>query len=188
MTIGSILLGIALLVVVGLVVLRPFLARQVQQTRGMSRREALQAQKEAVLDRIRELDFDNETGKLPDDEYQRRRRQLLAEAAEILRRLDSLPLAVAPSGNGTQDAEDEIEAAVNALRRVPSPPAGSADDIEAAVKQLRQQRAAATNGPQSPQVVRDSGDGREAGRYCSQCGRPRDAGDRFCAYCGHRFS
>lgn len=188
MTVGSVLLGVALLIVVGLVVMRPFLTRYALREKNVGRREALQAQKEAVLERIRELDFDNETGKLPDDEYERQRQQLLAEAAGILQRLDALAPAATNSGNGSQDVQDEVEAAISRLRKAPSSPsAGSADDIEAAVKQLRRQPTAA-NGPQSPETVRDRSDRSTHSQYCSQCGQPRDADDKFCAYCGHQFS
>lgn len=187
MTVGSVLLGVALLVVVGVVVMRPFLTRHLQREKIVGRREALQAQKEAVLERIRELDFDNETGKVPDEEYESQRRQLLAEAAGILERLDALAPAATASGNGSEDVEDEVEAAISRLRKAPSTSAGSADEIEAAVRQLRRQPAVA-NGPQSPETISEGSGGGDAGNFCSQCGRPRDADDKFCAYCGHQFS
>jgi len=67
MTIGSILLAVALLVGVALFVTRPLFVRDARRRRRMSEYQALQAQKEAVLVEIRALDFDHETGKVAEE-------------------------------------------------------------------------------------------------------------------------
>ena len=181
MTIGSILLGVALLVVVGLFLARPFLvpAATVVEERPLSRREALALQKEAVLAKIRELDFDRETGNVPPAEYQMLREQYLAEAAQILKALD----AFAPE-TGQRGGEDDMEAAIARLRqRAASPaPAGDGEDIEAAVARLRgQQVQAAVNG--GPTVA--TAPARRA-RFCSQCGEARDEGEFTTGGAEHR--
>lgn len=55
-----------------------------------SRRDALEAAKEAKYREIRETELDHRTGKLTDEEWRALDRQLRAEAVEILRALDEL--------------------------------------------------------------------------------------------------
>ena len=47
------------------------------------------AQKEAILNQIRDLDFDHQTGKLPEDIDEQQRTQLLPLAAGVLQELDN---------------------------------------------------------------------------------------------------
>jgi hypothetical protein len=155
MTAGSIFLGLALILLVALFVLRPFLMQPARNPRPtpVSNGQMLLARKEALLNRIRDLDFDQETGKIPAAEHQQQRLVLMNEAAAILRQLD-------------QPASDEPA--------ISPPPAD--DEIEAAIARLRQanrpSRAASSNG--HDQI-----------NFCPQCGKPADPDDRFCAYCGH---
>lgn len=200
---GSILLGVALMLVVALFVGRPFLRGSGQQQEALSAREALLAQKEALLDQIRTLDFELETGKMPEEEYQRQRAPLLQEAASILKELDDL--GAEQPGNGAtghmaRDVEADIEAAIAAARgkRIETERAGTPVmpdnemEIESAVRQLR--RTASGNGaaakprPQEAARSREAEGHKTGGRFCSQCGNPREAGDKFCAYCGARFA
>jgi hypothetical protein len=108
MTLGSILLGLALLILVGLFVARPFLQRDAPSTRPQTGRQQLLAQKEAILAQIMTLEFDFETGKLPVELYQPERTELIAKAAVLLERLDNQP--------DDKRVELEIEAAVAQLR------------------------------------------------------------------------
>ena len=73
MTIGSILLGAALLILVGLYVARPLMAPSPATRRRESRYSELLAAKESYLIQIRNLDFDFQTGKLPEEIYQKQR-------------------------------------------------------------------------------------------------------------------
>lgn len=180
---GSILLALALLLVVGLILARPFFVAHYRQEK-LTEREVLEAQKEALLAQIRDLDFDHETGKLPDEVHAQRRAELVAEAAGVLKRLDQMQSADEQerreaSTDGRAGVDQEIEAAIARLRRVQAatPHSGDgADAIETAVARLRQQPADG------------NGDAAQAERYCPQCGERRDAGDKFCAYCGHHFA
>jgi hypothetical protein len=181
MTIGSILLGVALLVGVGLFVTRPVFVHDPQRRRRMSKRKALTLQKEATLTEIQSLDFDYETGKVADDEYQQQREAYVAEAAELLKQIDALderfleteaaPEAVQPAADSSPASElDEIEAAI-ARRRASAAP--DAPPAPAAV--APEQKAAAASGQPG------------AASFCPQCGQPADVEDRFCAYCGHQL-
>ena len=155
MDLGSILLGVALLIVVLIYVGRPFVQGHVSRRETMTEREGLEAQKAALLEQIRILDFEHETGKVPDDEHGKQRARLMQQATAILKELDDLAPALASNGSAAR-IESEIEAAVAGIR-------GGQDGPVRAPKQ---------------------GDG----RFCSQCGNPRDARDKFCAYCGFSFA
>jgi acetoin utilization deacetylase AcuC-like enzyme len=172
---GSLLLGLALLLLVGLFIVRPLFFSSATPVRAVrSKREQLQAEKEAIVAQIRALDFDHETSKIPDAEYQQTRERLLAAAAAVLQQLDSLE----PAGGGDADSADEIEAAIAQRRRQ-----RVGADIEAAVAQrrARPQPAVAIAG-NGHGAVQDSSAG-----FCPQCGQPHDSGDLFCAYCGQRL-
>ncbi len=111
MTAGSILIGISILVLTALFVARPFLiATRNQPIPFQNARHQLQAQKEALLVQIHQLDFDYETGKIPPEVYQPQRTQLVNAAANILRQLDQLT-------ETNKDLVAQIEAAIAQIRQ-----------------------------------------------------------------------
>jgi NADH pyrophosphatase NudC (nudix superfamily) len=170
MTFGSILLGLALLVAVSLFVTRPLFSRDPRR-RGMSEYKALSIEKEAILVEIRTLDFDYETGKVDQAEYEQQREAYVTEAADLLMRIDAIDETYleteAPAAGRQPEAEyDEIEAAIARRRaKVAAVPASSKADVAADV---------------------DSQNGHSS--FCPQCGEPADASDRFCAHCGHQLT
>ena len=157
MTVGSILLGLSLLVLAGLFVARPVLMPAPRPNQP-TKRQQLEAHKENLLEQIGSLDFDLETGKIAAEAYQEQRDGLMGQAAATLQELDELVQEV------PADLDAQIEAAVARLRR-PRPE-----------QTLSQMPPAA---PTVPAGVE---------RFCSQCGKPRDRQDKFCAYCGHKFN
>lgn len=163
MTIGSILLGAALAILVGLVLARPLLQASREEQRKVSRRQILLAEKEAILAQIRDLDFDHDTGKMPDEIHQRQRAHLMNSAADILKQLEQsvekAPQSAAPTVNGAVNADDDIEAAVARMRR-------------------------SQKGRSVPRPQPASANG---GGFCPQCGSAFDAGDKFCVSCGHKL-
>ncbi len=120
MTIGSILLGLALLIIVVMVLVRPIIlhAHEPAQAPPTTRQQLL-AHKESLLLQIRDLDFDRETKKLPEEVYEAQRAQLVAEAAAVLKQLDALSSADDP-------VFAEIETAVSRKRQQPAPSNGKA--------------------------------------------------------------
>lgn len=108
MTVGSGLLATALLVLVGLYVFRPMFVLSAHN-QAITPKEALLAEKDALIVEIKTLDFDYETGKLPDDYYAIQRDKLKLAAAEALRQVDQLPEQIS-------DTEAQIEAAIAAIR------------------------------------------------------------------------
>lgn len=131
MTIGAILLSFALLVVVVAFVTRPlWMPESIPAEIKMTREQALEAQKAVLLDQIRALDFDLETGKIPQSVHETQRGRLMAQAAEILKELDSLD-------EGYGAAAMPEEAATLQL----TSDAAIVAEIEAAIARIRETRA-----------------------------------------------
>jgi hypothetical protein len=78
-----------LALVVALVVAGP-LRRSADPVRGDSQRTDLEAAKQAKYREIRDAELDHRMGKLSEADWRAVDRELRAEAAEILRRLDEL--------------------------------------------------------------------------------------------------
>lgn len=175
MTIGSILLGAALIVLVGLFLARPFLLSNAQYGRQKSRRQELLAQKEAVMAQIQILEFDYETGTLPEQDFEQRRQQLVAEAAEILQKLDELP-----GTTSGRKVDGEIEAAVARLRQ-------PRQTASAPVKSKAKAKAALQPSAPVPAAVKTAAPANGRIKFCTQCGQSIEKGDNFCAYCGHQI-
>jgi hypothetical protein len=178
MDIGSLFLVLALLVLVGLFVSRPFFEKETVSTpRAASQkdheRSALLAERDRVLNALQELDFDYDLHKIPEEDYAAQRASMVQHGAEVLRRLD----AYQPSAAGGS-AEDRLDAAVVARRATGAAPvapngrkqavavASPDDALEAMLadrRRVRQDKAAG---------------------FCPQCGGPVQKSDRFCPKCG----
>ncbi len=177
LTIGSILLGAALVVIVVLYLARPFALPEDEEAR-IDREEidALVLRKESLLRDIRELDDDYESFKVAPELYQRARPQMVKQAALIMKRLDEHGYVEAgPTASALPaDIDAQIEAAIQRAR---APQLDA--EIEAAIQQAR-----ATAGPSTataPKAVNG------ATRFCPQCGRRVEADDRFCPGCGRNL-
>ncbi|HOU42260.1 MAG TPA: hypothetical protein PK829_13420, partial [Promineifilum sp.] len=128
-TLGSLLLGVALVVVVVLYLARPFVTAEDEDVR-LAREEAdsLALRRDALLRQVRELDDDMEAAKVAPELYQRVRPQLVKQAAIIMQQLDARQADAL-----TPDLDAQIEAAVRRLRT----PDEIDADIEAAVRAAR---------------------------------------------------
>jgi hypothetical protein len=172
MEIGSIFLIVALLLVVGLFISRPFFEGQKERLVSASdqadhERSALLAERDRVLTTLSELDFDYTLGKIPEEDYPPQRATLLHKGADLLRQLDALQ----PELDGG-DTESRLEAAIAARRMAASPGptaallAAQEDEFEVMLanrRRVRQEKAAG---------------------FCPQCGQPMQKSDRFCPKCG----
>jgi zinc-ribbon domain len=138
----------------------------------------LLAQRDGVYATLRDLDLDYQLGKLDMPDYQARRERYLARAAVLLQQLDALRGADAAH----RDLSDEIEREVAALRKRLQT-ADSALQVEGGRQTVDGRARSATNPEGSP---RGTVNGR--GSFCTQCGRARQPGDRFCANCGQALS
>jgi hypothetical protein len=123
---------------------------------------------------LKEIEFDRETGKLSDQDYEILKERYSAEALSALAAEDDAP----PSAGATGDPEELIAV------------------------QLRKLRAADPSGPPAPVSCPGCGPRPEsnalfcsscgrplaAAAYCSACGTPVDPGSQFCAACGGRVA
>ncbi len=175
---GSLLLGLALLIVVAAFVLRPLVEKsgaRATHARSSARengtREALLRQRDAIYAAIRELDFDFRLGKISEEDYHPQRERLALQGVAILKQLDAL------SPDGDAGLEGEIEAEIARRRRKRTGPAGqtaparqaglSNAEIEAQIRALRRKSAT------SP-----------VASACPRCGAATSPEDRFCRNCG----
>ena len=97
---------VILLVVVGLVVLRPVLEGGGTDHIEDERRATLEAAKEAKYREIRDAELDHRMGKLSEADWRATDRELRAQAIEILRAIDDLPPADDESSAAEQAEAD----------------------------------------------------------------------------------
>lgn len=152
MNFGTLLLNLALLALVVFLVARPLLRQGRTQPERNDPSATLAAERERLLAALRDLELDYVTGKVSAEDYARQRPLLVAQGAEVLRQLDTVA--------GTPAA------------RSARPAAALDDEIEAAVRQMRQ-------GRRQPRASQPA-----ARATCPACGQAARAQDRFCAGCG----
>ncbi len=180
MDIGSILLLLALLVLIGLFIARPLIDREAvvvspEEDRQEHEISTLLAERDRVLTALHELDFDNALGKIPKQDYPAQRALLLQQGADVLRKLDEYD-QVAPANDMEARIEEAIAErramSVGQLKAVPeSVLVRDADDVvEVQLANRRRTRQDKSAG------------------FCPQCGRPIQKSDRFCPKCGHAFA
>ena len=133
MTLGSALLIIALFLFVVAFVVRPLTTGAgVHVTEAERHLSELLAARDNTLSSLADLEMDKLLEKIPPEDYDAERAELLQEGAEILRQIDVLAeegLSEATANAGAQadlpDAEAELEAAVARLRSPGEKPSAS---------------------------------------------------------------
>lgn len=120
MDIGTIFLGLAMLILTGAIIARPLIERSSHSPSQKERRlSTLQAERDRVLTFLEELEMDHTMGKLLDEDFLQQRSQLVSQGAEILRQIDELRGLTARDDARPErigEIEDELEAAVRRLR------------------------------------------------------------------------
>ncbi len=169
MELGALFLILALLVLVGLFVSRPFM--ESRRSFAISAQEhelsSLMAERDRLITALQELDFDHVLGKIPAEDYPNMRAALLGQAADVLRLIDEIQ----PQETAMPNAETRVESAIAARRadasRAKSPDsAPTEDDMEDLIAARRAQRK------------------EKSGGFCPNCGKPVLRSDRFCPSCG----
>jgi hypothetical protein len=120
MDLGSIFVGLALVILAVAYIIKPILERSGTTITETERRlSTLQAEQERILAAIEELEMDQTMGKVAEEDFQVQRHELLVRGADLLREQDELD----PRGlDGEVEYEDlaslesEFEAAVTKLR------------------------------------------------------------------------
>ncbi len=156
MEIGSVLFGLALAIMAAVLVTDPFLRRQARKSRAPGPR-ARELRHSALL-AIRDLDFDHQTGKVVEEDYQAWRASLLEEAARWF----------------TEDVRAETEL-------------GRAIEGGVATIRKARSGARSCPSCGQPQVHGDqfcAGCGAPFAEACGRCGAAIRPGDRFCSACG----
>jgi hypothetical protein len=165
MEIGALFLILALALLVGMFISRPFFIIESEPEAEESEpktdqpadhlRSALLADRDRLLAALQELDFDHNLGKIPEEDYPPQRSALTHDTAEVLRRLDELnPQAV---------VEAVPEPAAPVEPAVVEPPD---EALELLIAQRRRNRLEKAIG------------------FCPRCGKPVKKSDKFCARCG----
>ncbi len=85
-----VLAGFVLLLLVGLVVLRPLFRPEPDEPGEDEERASLEAAKEAKYREIRDAELDHRMGKLSERDYRATDRELRAQAIDILKRIDAI--------------------------------------------------------------------------------------------------
>lgn len=107
MPIGTILLAVGLLIIAAVLITIPLFDRKRPALQPPSPREVLEAERRAVIQSVREMDFDHRTHKMGEDEYKAMRAEAMQRGAAILQQLETLP---------QHNIDDEIESRIAKLR------------------------------------------------------------------------
>ncbi len=165
MDIGSILMIMALALLVGVYIARPFFTPVAEQpavqpiTPQEHERSHLLAERERLVLALRELDFDHVMGKIPESDYPTQRQALVEAGVAVLRKLNELePQTDAAAGQNGQRMDGSSVQATG--RR------GEMDELEEMILQHRRNRQ------------------EKAAGFCPQCGKPVQKTDQFCSGCG----
>ncbi|MFT5087356.1 MAG: hypothetical protein ACI906_001665 [Candidatus Latescibacterota bacterium] len=141
-----------LLVGCGFYIGRPLLGRRGSLLNNTNARQ-LTERKEQLYSSILEIEFDRELGKLPEEDFQRMRSELEAEALSIIHQLDQL------NGQASPDSiEQRIEREVAALH-VEHPPAPT-QPLQSPLTAAPAKFCGQCGGPR-----------RAEDRFCTQCGK-----------------
>jgi len=161
MTLGGILIGVALLVVVAPLVLRPLFLPTATADAPLAGSPAPNV--EVVLGALRDLDFDHQAGKVTDDDYAPARARLLAEAAAAMK----------------QDPDSDLEALLEQkVRQVRQ----HLDDDRGPAAICPHCGSPISRGDRFCSHC-----GRALAPACPSCGRGVSVGDAFCTGCGRRL-
>lgn len=133
--------------------------------------EELEAQYQASLAAIKDLNFDHEMGKVLTEDYQRLLTKSKLEAARIRQEMDRL--SDAELVEQEQALDTEIETQVAQLRQNPNVDEALMADVEAEIEALQ---ALCPHQPPPANFV------------CPNCGTTLRADDKFCGSCGQAVS
>lgn len=115
--------------------------------------------KDAVLAAIKDLEFDYQTGKLSEEDYQRYDQRLRRQAIGLIQQIEKL----APE---SANLDKRLEAEIAAMRKTRDRTAVQEREPEAELPQAK---------------VAPAG---SAAQFCTNCGQPVDSAHKFCANCG----
>jgi len=174
MDIGAIFLLLAVILVTGLFVARPFLQSRRLTVVSADEKElsSLMAERERLITALQELDFDNTLGKIPTEDYPTMRAELMQRAADVLYKLDALQAGQ----SAPTDAESRVEAAI-AVRRA-----------DAAAQKSASSEAESEDEMETLIASRKAARKEKSAGFCPKCGKSILRSDRFCPHCGKQIN
>ena len=131
----------------------------------LRRVEELAARKSALVQMLREIEFDHQTHKISDEDFAELKRGYERQAVRVMRELDALR-----GGTGWEAAVDGELA-----RRLEALPAGRADAPKSAL----------AHPPEEPALDDEPA---ADGVVCPSCHKRMEPDARFCSQCGYAFS
>lgn len=117
------MIGVALLVVVAVLVLRPVMQPRMTAELPVTEIDALVARRDGIVAALRDLDFDYATEKITEEDFQTQRTVLMAEGVTVLKQLDTMGVTSPETTLKSDELEKAIERAVTARRSAPAPQA-----------------------------------------------------------------
>jgi len=195
--IGALFMVLAVAFLVALFVSQPFLMKVAQPVKKPdkraeddlerqleSKRSALMAERDRILNSLQDLDFDHALGKVPEEDYPWQREAFMHEGAEVLRQLDELQ----PAETAAQSALERLEAAVSARRadRAAARPVAVSHNGHEAVATAPRRRPVPEVQDDVETLVseRRRAQPAKAAGFCPHCGKPVAKTDKFCSKCG----
>jgi len=186
MELGSIFLILALFLLVGFYIGRPLLEKKPQESVVLDTNEhevsALLAERDRLVNALKELEFDHLLGKVPEDHYPGQRALLMQRGADILRRLD-----LVDPGKTDHSLEDQLEAAIEARRAQTEKHKQSQQSTENQLVARRVAGAGVATVDDDLEVMlsnRKRSRQEKAAGFCPKCGGALQKSDRFCPKCG----
>lgn len=158
-----ILVSVLLVLAAAAFVLWPYLRPQPSSAGGVDldpRLIELYSKRDMLYQAVRDARFDQQTGKLSEEDFEQQSARLKHRAATVLRSIDKVEAELT-----SPRFDQQIETAVAALRQMPSALKTSTGNGAASFAP-----AAQTAG------------------FCTKCGEQLKAGDRFCGRCGQPAS
>lgn len=166
------ILALAIALLAALFISAPFFLRRGRADGGgyfpdprAEKAKELGSRKDSLLTAIKDIEFDYGLGKLSREDFEELHGKYRAEAAGLLKEIDSLGAGGSADG-GYDDLEKEIRAERSKF-------AFSYDDEEFEKEILRAREVSWNDSP---------------ARYCPKCGSGCGAEDLFCSKCGAKLS
>ena len=182
MMVGEALAAAILGLIAMWLVLQPLLQRSIPRSRPVEPLDPEETPRGVALTALKEIEFDRETGKLSEGDYEFLKAKYTAAALEALR-LESVELGPAETSD---DVEAMIAAKVRALRSASAP---APSDL--LLPSASATRSCSSCGPRpEPDAVFCSNCGRPlpSRSACDRCGAALQPDSRFCEACGRQVA